>query len=194
MFLDRFKEWLRPSRIGKKEIKKFGKFGENSMIGLPRISDCNQKFIQIGEQSTILANSRIQIFQNMECSAPHIYIGNHCYIAYHLTLLAGADIRIGNEVLIASDVLITSMNHGMNPESDIAYMDQPLICKDISIGDGTWIGEKVCILPGIHIGNKCVIGAGSVVTRNIPDYSIAAGNPARVIKQYNFQKHQWENI
>ena len=194
MFWDRIKEWARPSRIGKKEMKKFGKFGMGSVICLPWISDCNQSHVYIGEQSMILANSRIQLFPNSRCVEPYIYIGNHCYLGYGLTLLAGADIRIGDEVLIASDVLITSLNHGMNPESDIPYMDQALTCSSVSIDDGTWLGEKVCILPGVHIGKKCVIGAGSVVTKSIPDYSIAAGNPARVIKQYNFQKHQWEKI
>lgn len=194
MFWDRIKEWIHPSRISKRETKKFGKFGTDSVICLPRISDCNSHLIQIGEQSTILANSRMQILPNLECKEPHIYIGNRCYAAYHLTLLAGDDIKIGNDVLIASDVLITTMNHGMNPEAKTSYMNQELTGNSISIGDGTWIGEKVCVLPGSNIGKKCVIGAGSVVTKDIPDYSVVVGNPARVIKQYNFQQHQWEKI
>ena len=69
---------------------------------------------------------------------------------------------------------------------------QPLQTKPVSIGDGCWIGEKVCILPGVSIGKKCVIGAASVVVKSIPDYCIAAGNPAKVIKRYNFVSHQWE--
>ena len=57
-----------------------------------------------------------------------------------------------------------------------------------------WIGEKVCIMSGVKIGRKCIIGGGSVVTKSIPDYSIAVGNPAHVIKQYNFKKHIWETV
>ena len=90
--------------------------------------------------------------------------------------------------------MISSENHGMDPESEKSYMRQPLVSKPVSIGDGCWIGEKVCILPGVTIGKKCVIGAGSVVTKSIPDYSIAVGNPAKVVKQYNFETQHWEKV
>ncbi|WP_405373425.1 DapH/DapD/GlmU-related protein [Pseudobutyrivibrio sp.] len=96
--------------------------------------------------------------------------------------------------MIASNVLICSENHGIDPESTTPYMSQPLISKPVSIGEGSWIGEMVCILPGVHIGKKCIIGAGSVVTKSIPDYSIAVGNPAKVIKKYNFKTHNWEKV
>lgn len=72
-------------------------------------------------------------------------------------------------------------------------MDQKLSCKNVIIDDGCWIGEKVCILPGVRIGKKSIIGAGAIVTKSIPDYSIAVGNPARVIKYYNFDKKRWES-
>ena len=94
---------------------------------------------------------------------------------------------------MASNVLISSENHGINPESDIPYMDQDLIVGDVVIKDGVWIGQNVCILPGVTIGEKAIVGAGSVVTKSIPDYCIAVGNPARVIKKYNFEKHKWES-
>ena len=127
---------------------------------------------------------------------PLINIGNNCYIGFGFTILAGtgAKINIGNDVLIASNVLITNENHGINPDDLNEYMNQKLYCKNVSIGDGCWIGEKVCILPGVNIGKKCVIGAGAIVTKSVPDYSIAVGNPARVIKKYDFNKHSWENI
>ena len=64
--------------------------------------------------------------------------------------------------------------------------------NDVFIGEGSWIGEKVCILSGVSIGKKCIIGAGSVVTKSIPSYSIAAGNPAKVLKVYNFESKRWE--
>ena len=73
-------------------------------------------------------------------------------------------------------------------------MSQPLIGKKVTIGDGCWIGEKVIVLPGVTIGEKSVIGGGSVVTKDVPSYAIAVGNPARVIKKYNFETHKWENV
>ena len=82
----------------------------------------------------------------------------------------------------------------MNPESDIPYMDQTLSSQPVIIEDGCWIGEKVCIMPGVTIGRKSIIGAGSIVTKSIPGYCIAVGNPAKVIKKYNFKSHNWESV
>ena len=63
----------------------------------------------------------------------------------------------------------------------------------VRIGSGSWIGENACIL-GVIIGKQCVIGANSVVTKDIPDYSVAVGIPAKVIKKYNFETQQWERV
>ena len=68
------------------------------------------------------------------------------------------------------------------------------LSKGISIEDGVWIGNNVLIMPGVKIGKKAIIGAGSVVTRDVPPYTIAVGNPARVIKQFNMEKQQWVSI
>lgn len=192
--INRIKYHFNPNSIKNKEKKKFAKFGENSIIYLPRIADGYHELIQIGNNTTILQNSRIQLFPYLVEKTPHIIIGDRCYIGYFFSILAGADIVIGNDVLIASNVLISSENHGINPERDVPYMNQPLECKAISIGDGCWIGEKVCILPGVNIGEKCIVGAGSIVTKDIPDYSIAVGSPAKVIKRYNFENHDWEKV
>lgn len=62
------------------------------------------------------------------------------------------------------------------------------------IGDGTWIGEKVCILSNVSIGEKCIIGAGSVVTKSVPDYCVAVGNPAKVVKYWDDDKTEWNEV
>lgn len=180
--------------IGKKEEAEFASFGENSIIYKPLLRDNNRGLITVGKNTTILSNSRIQLYPQLVDETPHIVIGDGCYLGYYLTILAGADITIGNFVLMASNIIISSENHGIDPEDVIEYMDQKLIGKEVSIGDGCWIGEKVCILPGTHIGKKTIVGAGSVVTKDIPDYCIAVGNPARVIKKYSFETHRWEKV
>lgn len=180
--------------FGSKRWKnKFGSFGMGATIDYPAVlQDVNHT--HIGENTTILSNSRIQNYSNKSDKIDGIYIGDGCYFGFGLSLLNASKILIGNSVLIASNVLISSENHGMNPESDIPYMDQDLIARDVVIKDGAWIGQNVCILPGVTIGEKSIIGAGSIVTKSIPDYCIAAGNPAKVIKKYDFSSHKWVSI
>lgn len=178
--------------IGLKKKSKFGYFGKNSTIMKPflQLSGCSN--IKIGDSTTILSNARLAVYGSG--SEANITIGNNCYIGFGFSALASAEanISIGDNVLFASNVLVTNENHGIDPKSDIPYMDQKLSARDVVIGNGCWIGEKACILSGVTIGEKCIIGAGSIVTKSIPSYSIAVGNPARIIKQYNFQTKRWE--
>ena len=171
--------------------KQFAYFGKGAVICWPAIVSTGRGF-SIGESTVIMPNSRIQNYDRGKCN-PQIRIGKNCNIGYFFSILNASEVTMGDNVLIASHVLITSENHGMNPE-EISYMKQPLVSKPVSIGDGCWIGEKVCILPGVNIGKKCIIGAGSVVTKSIPDYSVAVGNPAVIIKRYNLDLHQWEPV
>ncbi len=146
--------------------------------------------ILFGNNVSIGNQVRINFFKE---SAKLIF-GNNAYIGHKVSFLLGGSIMIGQDTIIASHVCIASENHGVNPESPIPYKDQELICSNVIIGSGCWIGEKVVILPGVNIGNKCVIGAGAIVTKDIPDYSIAVGNPARVIKKYDFDEHRWRKM
>ncbi len=100
-------------------------------------------------------------------------------------------VSIGKGCVIGQRMFISGFNHGYE-DVNMEISKQPLIIRESSIGDNTHIGTNITILPGVHIGNRCVIGAGSVVTKNIPDYCVAAGNPARVIKKYNKESNKWE--
>ncbi len=173
---------------------KWGKIGNDSHVYEPCTHDENTGLVEIGNNTQILANSRIQLYPSLVDNIPHIRIGNGCYLGYYLSLLAGEDIVIEDNVLMASGVLISSENHSIDPESNIPYMDQRLKAKPVRIGEGSWLGEKVMVMPGVTIGKKCVIGAGAIVTKDIPDYSIAVGNPAKVIKRYDFKEHEWVEI
>lgn len=184
---------LRRDVLGPFGISKFGSVGTGAIIYRPEVLDRNTKNVYVGSGTTILTGSRIQLY-SAKGEMPKIVIGEKCYIGHHNTFLAAADIVIGNEVLLASNILISSENHSTNPESDTPYMDQPLKASPVYIGDGTWLGERVMVMPGVSIGKKCVIGGGSVVTRDIPDYCIAVGSPARVVKAYDFDKHEWAAV
>ena len=110
----------------------------------------------------------------------NIEIGENFYSNHNLIILDVGKVRIGNNVQIAPNVSIYTAGHPVHPESRDSGYEYGI---GVTIGDSCWIGGNVCILPGVHIGNNVVIGAGSVVTRDIPDNTIAAGNPCRVIRQ-----------
>ncbi len=120
-----------------------------------------------------------------------VTIGDNTRIGRYLILSgAGTSITIEDNVLMSERVFITESNH------DFADITQPVQSAAISggpvhIGSGTWIGIGVCILPGVTIGKHCVIGANATVTRDIPDYTIAAGVPARVVKRYDTDTATW---
>ena len=101
-------------------------------------------------------------------------------------------IKIGKNVLTADKVYISDNLHGYQNIS-LPIMYQPIVQNNIvEIGDGTWLGENVCVL-GAKIGKNCVIGANAVVTKDIPDYCVAVGTPAKVIKRYNHETKLWDN-
>ena len=172
--------------------RKFKNFGANSVLYKPLIINPRSD-ICIGNNTTILKGTRMQVYNDLTHIEAKLEIGNHCYIGYNNVFLAGGDIILEDGVLMASNILVSSENHSTNPEDTRYYMDQKLECKSVRIGEGSWIGENCKILPGVSIGKKCVIGAGSVVTKSIPDYCIAVGSPAIVIKRYNFEKHEWHS-
>ena len=148
--------------------------------------------ILVGENVNFGYGTRINFFSFGKHNDKRLFIGTGSYICNRCSFIIGGEVNIGENVLIASDVTVVSHNHGFNPELKIPYGKQPITCETIKIENNVWIGEKVIILPGITIGEGSVIGAGSVVTHNIPQYSIAVGNPARIIKSYNFETKKWE--
>lgn len=97
---------------------------------------------------------------------------------------------IGRYVMMGQDCIILTRNHCFD-RTDIPMCQQGFQEeRPVVIDDDVWIGDRVTILPGVHIGTGCIIGAGSVVTRDIPDYAIVAGNPARVIRNRKDEKDQ----
>lgn len=108
-----------------------------------------------------------------------IKVGKRFFANFNFTVLDEAEVTIGDDCFIGPNVSIYTACHSTNPVERNTRQEW---AEPVTIGDNCWIGGSVTILPGVTIGNNCTIGAGSVVTRNIPDNSIAVGNPARVIK------------
>lgn len=120
-----------------------------------------------------------------------VVIGDHSFIGLHNTIIG--PVEIGENVIIAQQVTISGLNHGYE-DINTPIKDQSCTAKNIVIGKDSWIGANAVITAGITIGTHTIVAAGSVVTKHVPDYSIVAGNPARVIKLYNFKLAQWEKI
>jgi len=132
----------------------------------------------------------VPLTQQGECE---LYIGDGCSIGNFNHIFATKSIRIGNNVLTADKVYISDNLHGYEDVSK-PVMHQPVKqVGTVEIGDGTWLGENVCVI-GVKIGKSCVIGANSVVTKDVPDYSVAAGIPAKIIKRYNEKLQTWERV
>jgi acetyltransferase-like isoleucine patch superfamily enzyme len=123
-------------------------------------------------------------------STPRLVIEDGTRIGHFAHIASVNDVHIGKKVLIADRVYISDNLHSYH-DIEVPIMDQPISFKgNVHIGDNSWIGENVSII-GARIGRHCVVGANSVVTRDIPDFCVAVGAPAKVIKKYDFKKKKW---
>lgn len=118
---------------------------------------------------------------------PNVVIGENCNFGSFLNLTCINSITIGDNLLTGRWVTITDNSHGLTTEAALTLppLDRGLISKgEVRIGKNVWIGDKVTILPGVHIGDGAVIGSNSVVTADIPPYTVAVGVPAKIIRQH----------
>lgn len=133
----------------------------------------------------------------------HIKVGKNFFANYNCSIIDVAPVTIGDNCQLAPNVAIYTAGHPLHPVSRNSMYEYGI---EVTIGDNVWIGGNTVILPGVHIGSNTVIGAGSVVTKDIPDWSLAAGNPCRVIrkiteedkkyyyKDREFDEEAWEEI
>lgn len=112
----------------------------------------------------------------------NIEVGDNFFANHNFVVLDTAKVKIGNNVFIATNVNLTTAGHPIDVERRNTGLEY---AYPITIGDNVWIGSNVCILPGVTIGSNVVIGAGSVVTRDIPDNVVAFGNPCKVFREVN---------
>lgn len=167
----------------------FGSIGKNSIICYPcDLGGEGEKNIFIGDNTIIRQNSLLgchakynnQLFPNAT-----ITIGNNCSIGRNNHITACNKIVIGDGVLTGQYVIVSDNAHGglSEQESYIAPLYRDLKSKgEVVIGNNVWIGDKVTILAGVHIGNNAIVAANAVVTKDVPDNCIVAGVPARIIK------------
>lgn len=135
--------------------------------------------------------SVVEDFSCLNNAVGDINIGDYSRIGLSNTVIG--PIEIGNRVNISQNVVLIGLDHVYQDISK-GLIEQGVTTSPIKIDDDTTIGANTVVLPGVTIGKHCFIGAGCVVTKNIPDYSVAVGNPARIIKQYDFESKEWIKI
>jgi acetyltransferase-like isoleucine patch superfamily enzyme len=164
----------------------------SGVVVCPPLRFANLRFIHLGDGVTINRDCWIHALSpGPDAPEPRLQIGAFSSIGMGATISAAREVVLGRRVVLARNVYISDHSHAYEDVTR-AVLDQGI--SDISptwIGDDTWLGQNVCVLAGVHIGRHCVIGANSTVTRDIPDYSVAVGSPARVIRQYDTERQQW---
>ncbi len=165
-----------------------------------------KKWIKFGRNFTTGYWCRLEVFSNNNSNG-HIYFGENVQINDFVHISALQSVKIGNDCLFASHVYISDNSHGIYkvildpaglclpqsvPDSSPAHREY--FISPVNIGNNVWLGEGVIVLPGVSIGDGCVIGAHSIVNKNIPAYCIATGSPAKVIKKYSFETNKWVHI
>jgi acetyltransferase-like isoleucine patch superfamily enzyme len=170
-YRSRFKKWGKGAHIVPRALKLYG-----------------LEYISVGEKTHIDKGIQLTAWKSYGNTSfyPNIEIGNYCTIRPNTHISAINSIIIGDHLLTGTNVFITYNSHGKSTRESLSLPpnQRPLYSKGpVVIGNNVWLGNNVCIMPGVTIGDNVVIGANSVVTHNIPSYSIAAGVPAKIIKQ-----------
>ncbi len=130
----------------------------------------------------------------------HVHFGDWIYANSNLTMVDDGHVYVGDKVMFGPNVTIATAGHPVDPELRARGLQ---FNKDVHIGENVWIGAGVIIVPGVSIGKNSVIGGGSIVTKDVPENVVAAGNPCRVIREindrdkeyfYKDEKIDWENL
>jgi len=135
--------------------------------------------------------SLIEDFTVINNGAGDVIIGSRARIGIGSVVIG--PVVIGNKVGLGQNVFVSGFNHGYE-DGEKDSNEQDLVLRPVIIDDDSHIGSNSVVLPGIHIGKRVQVGAGSVITKDIPDFSIAVGNPAVVIKRYDLELKQWIKI
>lgn len=136
-------------------------------------------------------DSTIEDFSAINNGVGDVIIGDRTKIGLSNTIIG--PVTIGNDIRLAQNITLSGLNHNYEDIS-LPIHEQGVSTSPIIIEDETWIGANVVVVAGVTIGKHSIVAAGSIVTKNIPPYSVAVGNPARVIKTYNPETKTWEKV
>ena len=168
---------------------RFRRFGWRSTVRSPlHLIGCRN--IAVGNRVTVAYKAWLQALPLTGADVCSLELQDGVTIGNFNHIIATQKVVLEKNVLTADSVYISDNFHGFE-DIHVPIQNQPIVqCGEVVIGEDSWLGEHVCVL-GVHIGKHCVIGANSVVTKDIPDYCVAVGAPARIIKRYDFDTSRW---
>jgi len=168
--------------------RRFAHWGEGSILVYKPLKIVGSHRISVGKWTDLGRGLQLTAWEQHgnEVYQPQILIGNYCTIRENAHISAIDCIVIGDHLLTGTNIFITDNAHGLSSrqQMELPPVKRPLVSKGpVIIGNNVWLGNNVCVMPGVTVGDGAVIGANSVVTHDIPAYTLAAGVPAKVIKQ-----------
>lgn len=163
---------------------RFAAFGAGSVICFPPTALYGEASIRLGCDTVI--GPYVSLSAGMVPDQPlvndHIVtVGDRCLIGRFSSIVGHLEITIGDDVFFGPNVYVTDQNHGV-ADLDVPIGRQTAGERPVVIGDGSWLGANVVVLPGVTIGRHVAVGAGSIVASDLPDHAVAVGNPARIVR------------
>ncbi len=173
--------------------RSFWHFGRAVKIRFPDAIE-GAEHISIGSNTLIGRHAFLAAHPlSNSCNEPLLKIGSNCLLGRSGHIYACESIILGNDVLTGSNVYIADYTHSFEDHCQPIHKQDVLSTGPISIGDGTWLANNVCII-GASVGKNCVVGANAVVLDDIPDFCIAVGSPARIVKRYDTNFKKWRSV
>jgi acetyltransferase-like isoleucine patch superfamily enzyme len=173
----------------------FKKFGKGSYIRRPLLIG-HPKFITIGRSVSVRDGARLEAIQDNKNRIPDLHIGNGTSIEQNVHIVCHSRIRIGENVAISANCCILDVTHPYEDVHDPVKIVARIRDDDsfVEIGDGSLIGFGAVVLPNVRIGKCVVVGSNAVVRCDIPEYSVAVGSPAKIVRRYDWAMEKWVSV
>jgi acetyltransferase-like isoleucine patch superfamily enzyme len=183
--------WRRVQRAGtvvagSREAARFAQFGEQSTIAFPPTVLHGVDRIEIGSKTMIGPHATLSVGMLVPMDTgtdPVLSIGDRCILGKGVSIVAHERIEIGDDTVAGHYVYVTDQNHSYR-DVDLPIGRQMWKNAPVQIGSSCWLGHGAIVVPGVTIGRHVVVAAGSVVTRDVPDFCVVAGAPARIVRRY----------
>lgn len=172
----------------------FGSIGRRSSIFKPLLLS-NPQFVFIGNRTMIRTGARIETVVLDKNQPPALIIGDNVNIEQNVHIICSSRIVVGDNTSITGGCAIVDTVHSYEDVSDSRKIGSRLdlgTSAPVEIGENTFLGYGSVVLPGVRIGKHCIIGANSTVTQDVPDYCVAFGTPARIVRRYDLSTGIWQ--